>query len=536
MAAALIGISGNFPLSDDWSYAYTARELCRHGTIRFLPWTGASLVFQAAYGAFLCKLFGFSFTILRLSTLVLAAGAAAAFFVLLRRSAVPPVLAAFATLLLALDPLFVNLSFTFMTDVPFAAFALFAALVYARGLAGDDRGHSDRGALLSGALLCTAALLIRQHGIFVAAAASGAALLDARSSTRDRLASALAAGAIPLVAFVAFHVWLFAIHGAPAGVTNKVAEAGGHGVLAVANIAFRGIEYLGLLLCPLALVTAQPVWAEHRRTFLAALVVLGALSVFLWLREGALVFDLPNVMYDFGLGASSLRDTLFLGLEPPTHVGALLSVPLTVVATLGAALLATRWLQALPSRTQPARVFLVLAFVLLFAGSLLHTSFYFDRYLIPVLPFAIAAALGDCRDVQPHAAAWVLLALLGWYAVAGTHDYMAWNRARYRAIAMLEQQGVGPEQIDGGFEYNAWHLAAELKTWPSTAEARVGQPRERKSWWWVVDDRYVVSFHELDGYRIVATFTYPHWLGKAPGRVLMLERDDGRGRGAEKSS
>jgi len=77
-----VGPSGDFPLSDDWSYAYAAEGLCRDGELRMLPWTGASLIFQAAYGAALCVLFGPSFEILRASTILLAVSAICAFAML----------------------------------------------------------------------------------------------------------------------------------------------------------------------------------------------------------------------------------------------------------------------------------------------------------------------------------------------------------------------------------------------------------------------------------------------------------------------
>src|SRR5690349_8132672 len=57
LVIAAIGLRGDFPLSDDWSYAYSSRVLCTEGVLRFLPWTGATLVLQSWYGAALCRLF-----------------------------------------------------------------------------------------------------------------------------------------------------------------------------------------------------------------------------------------------------------------------------------------------------------------------------------------------------------------------------------------------------------------------------------------------------------------------------------------------
>jgi hypothetical protein len=296
---AAVGFRGDFPLSDDWSYAFSSRTLCTEGTLRFLPWTGASLVLQAWYGAALCRLFGFSFEVLRLSTLVLAATGAIGFFLLLGRAGVRGAARTLGTALFALDPLYVNLAFTFMTDVPFTVVAVWSGYCYVRGL--DERRRSW---LVAGALLAAAALLIRQHGIFVAAAATLAALLADGRPWRARWADAMTAGAIPLLVSVGFHVWLFAWHGAPDGMESKLSEARRMDVMGLVNCAFRGLEYLGLLLAPLALAVRRDVVVRYPRLVGAACATLATLATLLYMRQGAAMFYLTNVMYDLGLGAS----------------------------------------------------------------------------------------------------------------------------------------------------------------------------------------------------------------------------------------
>ncbi len=515
---AAVGVRGDFPLSDDWSYAYSVRALCTDGVLRFLPWTGTSLVLQSWYGAALCRLFGFSFDVLRASTLVLATSGAIAFFLLLGIVGVRGVPRALATAVFALDPLYVNLAFTFMSDVPFTAVAVCAAYCYVRGLANDRRGW-----LLAGSCCAAAALLIRQHGIFIAAAASLAALGRTGRPWRVRLGDALIAGAPALAAFVAFHVWLFAIHGAPAAAYNKIGEASRVTLTGVANAAFRGFATLAFLVAPMALAVRRDVAARHRRGTVAVTAAFAVLALLLYRKTGATMFYLTNVMYDFGLGASSLRDTQFLALRHPLELGAALTLPATIAALVAAGILALTWLDGLRRRHEPAVLFLALAAVIVFAGSLVHTRYYFDRYLLAVLPFAIAAA-ATTASVAPTRTATALAALLAWYAVAGTHDYLAWNRARWSGLAALAAEGVPPEQIDGGMEFNGWTLAPTLDRWPSDAEARPGQPPTTKSWWWVVDDRFVASFRPLPGYDVRRSITYPRWLVPGTGRVVILER------------
>ncbi len=514
--ALLIGPRGDFPLSDDWSYAFAARSLCETGVLRMLPWTGASLVLQAGYGAALCRLFGFSFTVLRVSTVLLATSGAGAFVLLLRTLGLRGGALLLGTLLFALNPLFVNLAFTFMTDVPFVVAAVWAGYAYARGL--EERSY---GRVFVGSLAASAAFLIRQHGIVVAAAAAATAVLARDRPVAQRLRLAATALVVPVAVFVAFHVWLFAVHGAPSGYTNKLSEAHRLTAAGVLNCAFRGLEYLGLFVAPLAI--AVPLRAR-RGAFLAASTLLAALAGALYLREGTLMFSLTNVLYDLGVGPLTLRDTLFLGDPPPVHVGRWLQGPLTLTAVIAAGAMAATWIACLRRPRSPAHAFTALAALFLFASSLLHTRYYFDRYLLAVVPFLVAtlAASARLRRLPPALA---LALLLGWYAVAGTHDYLAWNRARWDALDRLTITGTPAAAIDGGMEFNAWRLAPTLNRWPSDADVRPGQADTRHSWWWVVDDRYVIAFRRLRGYRLREELPFDRWLVPAHDRLVLLERE-----------
>jgi hypothetical protein len=516
---AAVGVQGEFPLSDDWGYAETARALCTDGTLRIGPWTGASLVLQAGYGAALCKVGGFSFTLLRLSTLVLATSGVVAFALWLRTLGVRGSALVLATGLLALNPLYLSLAFTFMTDVPCTVAAVWAAYAYSRGLE-EDRTRL----LVLGSLAAAAALLIRQHGIFVAAAASGAALLAADRPWAARVRAAAVAGAIPALAFVGCHLWFLSGPNPPAGLITKIAEANRMTATGVLNSGFRGAMYLGLFVAPLLVGFRHPLHAYHPRLLRTAYLVTAILAIALFVRERAAMFYLTNVLYDLGVGALSLRDTQVLALRPIVQIGFPLSLVLTALAGLATSRAAATWLGTLPRWREPAPAFATLATALLFAGTLLHARYYFDRYLLLVLPFAIASlmVLRPLPVLRPLS---LLLAVAwGGYALAGTHDYLAWNRARHAGIAALESAGVPPTAIDGGFEYNAALFAPTLGTSPGDAETRPGQPYTRRSWWWVIDETYVLSFRPLPGYRVRERRPFPRWLPPGTGHIFVLER------------
>jgi hypothetical protein len=521
LVAAAVGIGGEFPLNDDASYAWTTKTLCDTGTFRFLPWTAPSLVFQAGYGAVLCRLFGFSFALLRLSTVVLAIAGVVAFFFLLRRAGARGAMLGLATAVFALNPVYVNLAFTFMTEVPFTTLVLAAAYAFVRGL--DERRAA---ALLVGAVGASAALLVRQQGILVAVAAA-AAVLSARSwSWTERRRGVLCCLLLPALAFVGFHLWIVEVVGVPAGYGTRLGMMRDVSLASLVNCGFRGLCYLGLFALPVGAVLAAPALRAQRRMVLGAGLGLALMAIALFARERAAMFYLTNVLYDFGVGALTLRDTQFLGMPPPVRLGAALTLPLTLATLGGGALLVAAWTSVAWRERAPVAVFLHVAGALFFGATLLQSRYYLDRHVLTAVPFVLAAlAAGYPRAIVSRTAV-LLVVLLGWYGVAGTHDYLAWNRARFAGLAKLGAEGVPPAAIDGGVEFNAWHIAPTLGTWPSDAEARSGRPDTVKSWWWVIDDRFIASFHPLPRYAVRDRVPYGRWLAPGTGEVLVLERED----------
>jgi hypothetical protein len=49
-----------------------------------------------------------------------------------------------------------------------------------------------------------------------------------------------------------------------------------------------------------------------------------------------------------------------------------------------------------------------------------------------------------------------VLSFFALYAIAGTHDWFALNRARVAAVAQIHATGVPTTSIQGGFDYDGW--------------------------------------------------------------------------------
>ena len=534
-AVLAVGVEGNFPLSDDWAYAHVVRSLCSGGGLDLLPWTGATLLAQVLYGWGACKIAGFSYDVLRLTTLAASIAGVGAFYFVLRRLEARETTAVAGAALLAFSPLWFHLSFTFMTDVPFAAFGLVATALYLRGLQAPSRA-----ALVAGSLAAAAAFLIRQHGLWIAMAAGLAALpaLQPRDSApprpaASRLADGVCAGALPLLVACVWTLWAMLGSDVPQAVQNKVAETSLASGLVLADVAFRSLVTLGFLFLPWA-VTAR--WSEphERRLFAAAMLALSATAAFAFFHNGATMFYLPNILHPRWIGALTTRDAFFLRMPfEPTASSALLCA-LTVASVGSAAALLTRlaattrglWRADANIRKPRLVLFALLALLLSWLGSLLQAHYYFDRYLMLIFPLAVACCVAGGSQARCGVAFATVLAAMTTFSVAGTHDYMEFHRARWDLLGALEAGGITADEVDGGFEYNAERLAAELGTSPSDAQARPGQAPTVKSWWWVVDDEWIIALGPLDGYVEEERNQYPRWLAPGQGHVLALRRQD----------
>ncbi len=72
LSLVVVNPTGNFPLIDDWAYALTVKHLLATGTYQPSGWAGMILIANVLWGSAFCLLAGFSFVVLRFSTLFAA--------------------------------------------------------------------------------------------------------------------------------------------------------------------------------------------------------------------------------------------------------------------------------------------------------------------------------------------------------------------------------------------------------------------------------------------------------------------------------
>src|SRR5579872_6337037 len=123
---------------DDWSYARTAQIFAQTGHFAYNGFATAMLGWQIVWGALFIKLFGFSFTILRVAMLPIAMASVFLFHEVLRGFGVNARNAVIGTLTLGLSPLFLPLADSFMTDIPGLLVILTCLYCCQRAVAGSN--------------------------------------------------------------------------------------------------------------------------------------------------------------------------------------------------------------------------------------------------------------------------------------------------------------------------------------------------------------------------------------------------------------
>ncbi|MBI4558204.1 MAG: glycosyltransferase family 39 protein [Candidatus Hydrogenedentes bacterium] len=532
---------GDFPLNDDWAFGRPVKTLLEEGRVEFTGWMSMTLIAQVLWGALFGWPFGFSFTALRISTLTLGFVGIWSTYGLLREAGADRRTATFGALLVAVCPLYFALSHTFMTDVPFFAVGMLALWLFARGLR-RDRAVEWVAAV---GLMCIA-VLIRQFGFALAVTfAFGLAVRYGRTRRSIALAT------IPIIAsalcYGAFMMWLKSGPGVPELYGAQYPSPASLFTLdfwfrAAFNLATIPL-YVGLFLGPwLLFLPSPPITLRGSAAWQAAATFLMGAIVELVLSVTAIDTVVPrlmplrgNVFINFGIGPALLHDTYFLNL--PNHPRAPLWIwTLVTLASLVGAVRLFRYaglnFAGLPAVFRRADSLhhewfhVVIAVCATLYCLLLLIAPRFDRYVIFLLPLVMIlvarvqrASPGSLNSSNPAAArrvaiAWLGLLLFGWFSIAGTHDYLAWNRVRWNTLRQLLADGtITSKTIDAGVEFHGWYDYRDRHL------AEVG-----KSWWWVEDDGYILTLGPVSGYQNIREYPYSRWLPGPEGRLYLMRR------------
>jgi Dolichyl-phosphate-mannose-protein mannosyltransferase len=530
----LVNPIGNFPLVDDWSFGRTVKHLLETGQYDSLGWGYMTLVTNILWGALFCLPTGFSFTALRMSTLVASLICLIGAYVLIRDLQQPRWLALLVVFLLGLNPVYLAMSHSFMTDVPFTALSIWTSIFFIRSL----RTDSDIEALTA-TVLAIAATLSRQLALCIPVAFALATLLKSRITMRTLL-RALTPLLVCLAAYlIVYRAGLIGIK-VDKLVINSLPDLQRLGRTIIYN-SYSTLIHLGLFLLPVTVLATKTLRQSAPSRVLVAAGIGTVIMMLLVLArvhsdEGVLLPLFHNILVKSGVGPTIIRDVWLLKLDNlhplPTGFWIIVtSMGIGGAVLLIAALTLHTWelVPALRSGTwQPAeaiRIFALLTPIIYFL-LLLPAPLFFDRYVIPMMPFLVVALLSLNERASMFSldaaralriAAFAVVGAFGLFSIAGTRDYLTWNRIRWAALEeLMSDSQVDAKEIDGGFEFNGFYLYNP----PFIERTLVSSI----SPWWVYRDTYQIGFGPVPGYQIMKEYTYQRWLPWRVQKVVVLRK------------
>ena len=459
-------------ICDDGPYILVAQTLAATGHIVFNGWSAAMLTWQLYLGAALIKVFGFSFTTVRLSTLPVAA--ALAFFLqrTLARAGINERNATIGTLALVLSPLYLALSGTFMSDIH----GLFAVLLCLYGCLRALQSSTIRGPI---GWLCFAVVANAIFGTSRQVAWLGVLVMVPSTLWLLRAKRrALLAGAAATLAGVFFILGCLVWLKHQPYTTPEQLTASNIPVAYLVNQFVRFSLDVPFLLLPIVVLFLPEVRKSRGRViaivcagFLGYLFLViytgGHLRGGFWTLLEPTMGDWVSASGGFGPFLSHGTSPVFLHADTQMLLtiltfGGLLGLITSLIRSYGMAPVTD---SAPGASWKEVGVILwpfLVAYVLLLIVRAITTvnsgtPAIIDRYALEMLVVALILLVRYYQErIQPQLpiVSVLLVAIMAIYSVIVTHNMFAFYRARVSIEAELLAAGVPDTSVDNGWEYN----------------------------------------------------------------------------------
>jgi 4-amino-4-deoxy-L-arabinose transferase-like glycosyltransferase len=130
----IINSAGEFTYGDDFAYAGPVKTMLETGEMHITDWSSMTLVGHVWIGWLSTSLFGFSFTVLRITELIFGFLGIAGIYFLSKEFFQERIKQIAAVMLFGFSPQFFLFSFAFMTDITFFAFYIWSILFFVKFL------------------------------------------------------------------------------------------------------------------------------------------------------------------------------------------------------------------------------------------------------------------------------------------------------------------------------------------------------------------------------------------------------------------
>ncbi len=478
LCAAILGLAilatwpvAEIGINDDWSSIRTAQVFAQTHHFVYNGWLATMLGWQVIWGAVFAWLFGPTFVAIRLSTIPVALFTVVLFHAILRGFGLNRAHAIFGTLVLALSPLLLSLSDTFMSDIPGLFSVLLCLYLCQRAVTSEEDSHAAMWLVIAGIsnILSGTARQISWLGVLVMVPSCGWLVRRRRYIVPTTITVWL----IGIVSIKLLMSWfLHQRYSIPESILPGSIHR--HELIRLAMELLRGSLSTALFMLPVLVMAAAAVWPPRRPQLLrtaAVIAIWSALYILLGLKDRADVMRFPwlagggNIITPHGI----MQDSPLFGSTRQASTGWQLLLLFIFLVCFTATLEAFRRYRSsavpAPSVQQRLRhresLILVTPFLTGYCLLLAPRAAFvvlFDRYLLVVIALLLIFLLRwheNNISLRVPAAAVVALAVVALLSIAATHDLFAINRAEVRLLRELQQAGIPRTEIRGGFDFDS---------------------------------------------------------------------------------
>ncbi|MBI1836258.1 MAG: glycosyltransferase family 39 protein [Flavobacteriia bacterium] len=481
-----INPTGNYPLNDDWAYAKTIKYYLDTNHIKISNFIAVPFLTQLIFGVFTCKIFGFSFFVLRLITLFISFCTIAAINEIFKEFSFKPPLRFLLLIFLLLNPIFLYLSNTFLPDIYIVFFSVLAVFFMIKYWKTDNYLF-----FILFIISSVSVTLTRQIGVTIPFAFFIGEIIQGNKNFKLILL-ALLPFFITISSLLCYQYFATIHHVLPSNYNLQIETLFRQLKTNPFKLIVTTIYYLltscmclGLMLFPFVLANFK----KHILFFCYRKSIFLLLLIGIFVLVKVLIFHkfLPfvgNVFHDKGIGP-----IIMTGNELETEIPLYLQFFYGLLSCLGlisfCLVVQSCYRFFKPNNCKSQRNFIlffgILAPIYLLIVSLNYAN---DRYLVFILPLLLI-----CYLISGHTQIKLLLfgtifIPLSFYVIVSISNNFKIHNCRWKAISILRNElNIPVSKIDGGFEFNAYFLEEE----------GVYNPTHQGRWWWIKEDTYVVS-------------------------------------------
>jgi len=506
---------GNFPLNDDWWYTKTLYTWCNESVLDATGWGYAAKLPQLFIAKLFVSIFGFSFTVLRFSTLTLSFLGLLFFYLLLENFIIKNRISAFLiSLLLLFNPLYLSLSNSFMTDVPFISFLIIGLYFYFR-----YKHKQASGAFVISLLFLTAAVLSRQLGL---AFVSGILLSEIIFSKKIKLSSVIFV-VIPALCLFIFEYWMHSKN-INSGYTYAFFRTEEWSDLnsftaPLINFSKRWVYYIslsGLVLSPVLIPYLFNNFKNKKHLADKKLFVVSAI-LFIPVILSFKNFPIGNYLYDSGVGPETYVDTYILRINL-NHASSCFIFNfiklLSFLGSFGLILIVGNsvkvlWLSRKENTALNHKLLVIYISLLFYYFFLSQAWAIFDRYILVFSIFIIPVIFLSNPKLHLQSRMFkVLLTLLVIFSTFAAKDYLNNNRTKWTVIEYLQKCKTDNKNINAGYEHAGYYFS-NSKDWYA-------------KWQNKFSDEYLVTQGPLKDYKIINWISYQRYIPYKRDTIFIL--------------